>query len=209
VRASLCLLVLLVTLPATAAEPAPDAKELYRRATAQYNIGHFKEAAEEYERVFEMHPDPVLLYNIAQAYRLAGGLEEKALFFYKSFLQRAPKAPNRAEVVGRIQDLEKVIEDRKLHPKPAEPVPMATPKPAEPKPAVAPAPASQPAVVTTRTERPTPIYKKWWLWTIVGGVVVAGVVVGVAVGVTSQAPEFIPNLPDGGPGSANGLTVRF
>jgi tetratricopeptide (TPR) repeat protein len=208
VRPTFCLLLSLVTLPALAAEPAPDAKELYRRATAQYNIGHFKEAAEEYERVFEMHPDPVLLYNIAQAYRLAGGLEEKALFFYKSFLQRAPKAPNRAEVVGRIQDLEKVLEDRKLHPKPAEPVPMATPKPAETRPAPAP-PVVQPAQLSGKSERPTPVYKKWWLWTIVGGVVVAGVVVGVAVGVTSQPPEFVATIPEGGPGSANGLTVTF
>jgi hypothetical protein len=34
--------------------------------------------------------------------------------------------------------------------------------------------------------------------------------VGTAVGVTqSQPPEFIANIPEGGPGSQAGLTVRF
>lgn len=39
-----------------------------------------------------------------------------------------------------------------------------------------------------------PLYKKWWLWTIVGGVVVAGVVVGVAVGVTQKGPSGPPAI---------------
>jgi hypothetical protein len=57
-------------------------------------------------------------------------------------------------------------------------------------------------------EHRTPVYKKWWLWTIVGGVVVAAVVVGVAVGVATQ-PGFNPSLPDTGPGVRSGLMVRF
>ena len=39
----------------------------------------------------------------------------------------------------------------------------------------------------------TPLYKKWWLWTAVGGGVLAIVVIGVAAGVAGRNP----GLPDG------------
>jgi uncharacterized protein (DUF983 family) len=44
----------------------------------------------------------------------------------------------------------------------------------------------------------TPVYKKWWLWTIVG-VVVVGVVVPVAV--VFGGPAWT-NVPNQGPGAA-------
>ncbi len=66
----------------------------------------------------------------------------------------------------------------KPEPKPA---PVAVVKP-EPKPA--PVLVASPAPSTSRFSS-TPIYKKWWLWTIVGVVVVGGAVgAGVAVGVS-------------------------
>ncbi len=37
----------------------------------------------------------------------------------------------------------------------------------------------------------TPVYKKWWLWTIVG-VVVAGGAVGLGVGLTQRQPAPTP-----------------
>ena len=48
--------------------------------------------------------------------------------------------------------------------------------------------------VPAASDRPTPVYKKWWLWTIVGGVVVAGVVVGVTVAVLNSGDDFHPSL---------------
>jgi hypothetical protein len=50
-----------------------------------------------------------------------------------------------------------------------------------------------------------PVWKKWWFWTIIGGVVVVGVVVAVAV-VATQAPTFNSTLPETGPG-ARALTA--
>ena len=41
-----------------------------------------------------------------------------------------------------------------------------------------------------------PIYKKWWLWTAVGGVVVVAVVVGVAVGASQNSAAGL-QLPGG------------
>ncbi len=54
----------------------------------------------------------------------------------------------------------------------------------------------------------TPVYKKWWLWTIVGAVVVAAVVVPVAV---IEGSSDWANLPPQGPGApaTAGLKVRW
>ena len=49
-----------------------------------------------------------------------------------------------------------------------------------------------------------PIYKKWWLWTAAGAVVVVAVVVGVSVGVASNShPDFKPTGPEIGPGATS------
>ena len=50
---------------------------------------------------------------------------------------------------------------------------------------------------TSRKDTKQPLYKRWWLWTAVGGVVVAGAVVG-AVLATSLRPTdpFSGQVPD-------------
>src|SRR5207253_5437541 len=41
-------------------------------------------------------------------------------------------------------------------------------------------------VEVERKEKPTPVYKRWWLWTAVGAVVAAGAITGGVLG--SQTP---------------------
>jgi hypothetical protein len=99
--------------------------------------------------------------------------------------------------------------------------PTPTPEPATQPRAAEPAPPpseTPPAATTTETQAPPasasnetpsssekPVWKKWWFWTIIGGVVVVGVVVAVAV-VATQAPSFGANLPETGP-AAHALTA--
>jgi hypothetical protein len=57
----------------------------------------------------------------------------------------------------------------------------------------------------TRVDKP--VYKKWWLWTIVGGVAV-GAALGVGLGLgLSNGPQFDADLGTVGPGAA--LTVGY
>jgi hypothetical protein len=50
-------------------------------------------------------------------------------------------------------------------------------------------------VATAPPPRKTPVYKKWWLWTAVGGVVVVGVAVGLGVGLSgSSGPATFPRV---------------
>jgi hypothetical protein len=72
----------------------------------------------------------------------------------------------------------------------------------QPKPAPLPLPAgAQPSsrrAAVAGSPRPTPLYRRWWLWTAVGAVTV-GTAVGLAVGLS--APHgFSSTLPDFGPG---------
>jgi tetratricopeptide (TPR) repeat protein len=103
---------LLVAAPAWSAGGEDDivsAKEHFRRGSKLFDLGRFEEAAKEYEAAYEAKDDPVLLYNIAQAHRLAKHTD-RALFFYKTYLRKVPNARNRAEVQVRITELEALLE---------------------------------------------------------------------------------------------------
>src|SRR6184192_3593733 len=89
-------LVLAVTGVASA-DDRLSAKEHFQKGTKYFDLGRFDEAIKEYEAAYEVKDEPVLLYNIAQAHRLAGHTRD-AVYFYKSYLRRVPKASNRDEV---------------------------------------------------------------------------------------------------------------
>jgi hypothetical protein len=82
------------------------------------------------------------------------------------------------------------------------PAPLPSPEPfALRPPSPAPVAAAPSPLSPAATAKRTPVYKRWWPWTLLG-VVVAGAAVGVAVGVTlAPAPKFNANLGTIGPGS--------
>jgi tetratricopeptide (TPR) repeat protein len=131
-----------------------EAKEVNDKATRLYEVGKYGEAIEEYQKVYLLVDDPVLLYNIAQSYRLWGKPEDSARF-YRNYLRRAPNAPNRADVEKKIVDQEKLAEERRRSPvTPTQPVAtppaevVAPPPPPPPTtPITTPPPVEQPAVV--------------------------------------------------------------
>lgn len=94
---------------------AAAAKKHYEEGTKAFNLGEYPRAITEFKATYNAKPDPLLLYNIAQSYRLQGDAAQ-ALFFYKSFLRNMPNAANRKEVEGRIKALDKQIADQKKDP---------------------------------------------------------------------------------------------
>jgi tetratricopeptide (TPR) repeat protein len=167
--------------PRARADEHGDARAHYDRATAAYALGHFADAAAEFEQAFTLKPDPAILYNAAQATRLAGR-RERALELYRSYLRvygrRAEHAP---DVEWHIAELEKQMA-ADAHDGGAEPPSAA---PAAPPPAPPPAVGAAPA--TTLTERATPdasarpVYRRWWFWAGAGAVVLGAVVAGIAL----------------------------
>jgi Tetratricopeptide repeat len=82
------------------------AREHYRRATKAYEIGQYDEAIREFGEAYKIKDDPSILYNLAQAHRLAGHREE-ALRTFRMFLLKVPDTPHRADAEARIAELQK------------------------------------------------------------------------------------------------------
>ena len=122
----LVVLGLLGPVPAPArADDAQRAKELFQEGTRYFDLGHFDKAIDAWQSGYRQKADPVFLYNIAQAYRLAGDAN-KAIFFYRGYLRNSPKAHNRPEVEVKIQQLQKQLADEpqgKAGPRAAGPTP--------------------------------------------------------------------------------------
>jgi Tetratricopeptide repeat len=164
----------------------------YDRATRAYDLGKYQEAVDEYQKVYEIDGDPVMLYNIAQAYRL-NEQPQDAIHFYRRYLQRAPEARNREDVERKIAGQEKVIDEKRKAAAAVQPPPVPTPPPS-PKPrmepvATPPAPPPPPPVVTIPTPQPQPegssTTRKVVGWSMIG-VGVAADVVAIIEGVRAK-----------------------
>src|SRR6185369_2327988 len=83
--------------PPPAQNPEAEARQHYRSGLAHYDLGEYQAALEEFKDAYRAVQDPPFLFNIAQCHRKLGQSAE-ALTFYRSYLRRAPDAPNRAEV---------------------------------------------------------------------------------------------------------------
>jgi len=166
----------------------------YDRATRAYDLGKYPEAVDEYQKVYEIDGDPVMLYNIAHAYRL-NDQPQDAIHFYRRYLQRSPEARNRDDVERKIAAQEKVIEDKRKAaaavqpPLPVTPVqPKTQPKPVQTfLPPPPPPPPSPPPVVPAPVAEPEPPSNTQRIigWSMVG-VGVAADVVAIIEGVRAK-----------------------
>jgi tetratricopeptide (TPR) repeat protein len=93
---------------ARAADDTSQAREHFEKGKAYMDLGKYGEAAAEYEAAYAAKPDPALLLNLAQAYRQAGNAD-KALRFYRKYLEKVPKTPYRADIEEKIAALEKQV----------------------------------------------------------------------------------------------------
>src|SRR5512142_2386121 len=84
-------------LPTPTAEARAVAREHYEKAVSHFNANEYPAAAAEFLAVYKAVPQPALLYNAAQAYRL-GGDGPKALESYRAFLKAAPDAKQKGDV---------------------------------------------------------------------------------------------------------------
>jgi len=98
---------------AHADEEADQARAFHEKAKAAFALSHYGQAAEFFEKAFELKSDPALLYNAAQSHRLAGN-KERALTLYQNYLHVYGRDDRRAQIESRIDELKRSIErDRK------------------------------------------------------------------------------------------------
>jgi tetratricopeptide (TPR) repeat protein len=198
--------VLILAVPARGQSPAErEAREHYAAGQKLFDQARYSDALTEFQQSYALSKYPALIYKIALCQDQLGRTNE-ALESYEAYLKADPESSRRAGVEERISKL------RASLPQAAPPAgaeqrapggtspPRAVEQPAEqPAPSTGPGSPAQSISSTKPAPQPTPVYKKWWLWTIVG-VVAVGAAVGIGVGVTlSQQSTFSPTLPPIGP----------
>lgn len=114
---ALCLLITLCSVDNARAElledepaPAPlveykDAELHAKLASALYKAGNYLEAATELNVAYTLAPQPVYLFNIAQAYRKALRAQA-AKIMYERFLEMAPNHALAVEARGYMIDMD-------------------------------------------------------------------------------------------------------
>jgi tetratricopeptide (TPR) repeat protein len=83
-----------------------QAKALFDKAEAHYQLGHFREALADYEAAFHLRRKAALLFNIAQCHRQLEQFKEAATT-YRSFLRLAPENPKSEtarELLAKVEE---------------------------------------------------------------------------------------------------------
>lgn len=186
------------------------------RGSKLYDQGHYDEAIAELKAGYAIDPRPDFFYALGQAERKRGNCKA-AIGWYQRYVDSGPSAQR---TVATLVQIDRCKQEMASAPPGTTAPPQQQPQHVEPPPAVVePQPSAPPATATTEpaaaaapardaTPRPpTPIYKRWWLWTAVAVVVVGGVGAGVAVALT-QRSTFSSTLPDLTWGTS-ALGVRF
>ena len=138
------------------AAAGPGAAELYRLGVEAYDRQEYARAAELFARCHARSGDPSLLFNIAQAERLAGDCAAAATH-YRRFLAEVPAASNRADAEAKLADMERCVARRASAPSPP-PAP----------------PPSAPLALTSSGDRDEPGGSSIGLWVAGGGGLVLG-----------------------------------
>jgi tetratricopeptide (TPR) repeat protein len=158
-------------------DPTNEARRLYAEGKTEYAQGRFDAAIALFERAYALSEAPGLLFNLAQAHRLAGDDHcPQAYALYKSYLAAAPAADNRLEVEERIAEL-RVCPSRPTEAPAASPAP--TPSEAAPEPAVPAPPAPREMLAPSPTPRaPTATNRRRLRAAVVTGLGVALMIAG-------------------------------
>ncbi len=167
-----------------AAEPAaaPDSRDVAARDL--FRTGRYAEALSIYVQLYTETHHPTYLRNIGrcrQMMRQPG----PAIDSFRSYLRQARDlAPSeRAEIEGYIAEMQRL--EASAAPAPA----LSTTPPSEAAPGqpptwapVAPTTGDATAAPAAHEGDASPLTHKWWFWTGIGALVIAGVIVAVAAG---------------------------
>lgn len=177
----MCGLVIVLGAQSAYAQDFDAAAKHFASAQEAFAREHFKTAAVEFQRAYDITKDPILLFNIGESWQKAGD-GKKAVQAYKDYIRLQPVAQDKDQVAKRIKAIEakryRLVDQSAPgdvppaeiaqaptpppapEPAPAPPAPAPEPAPAAPAPAaapVAPAPEPPPQEPTTPSDpEPTP-----------------------------------------------------
>jgi tetratricopeptide (TPR) repeat protein len=98
--------VIAVAAPAAWGQSDVDAaRASAERGRREYNLGHWQQSIEAFEKAYQVTGDAALLFNLGQAHRQIGHVGE-ALRLYRAYLRDKPDAPNREVAERQLKELE-------------------------------------------------------------------------------------------------------
>jgi len=84
---------------------APTAETLFNQGQAAYDHGDYTLAIDRWEEAYRLSKEPALLFNVAQAHRLANDCEQ-SLSSYKQFIALDPTSEQRPLADELVRELE-------------------------------------------------------------------------------------------------------
>jgi tetratricopeptide (TPR) repeat protein len=182
-----------VALAATfAAAPAVavDAREMKGRE--EFAAGRYQEALDIFAKLYAETLHPIYLRNVGRCYQNLGD-PDRAITSFREYLRKHKTiGPHeRSEVEGFIAEMEELKKQRAAAvATPAPPPPSAastiTPLVVAPQPSTGAAPEALVTIPSEPSSEPSsPVYTRWWFWTIV-----ATVAVGAGLGVAAATGAF-------------------
>lgn len=125
-------LVLALTSSAAADSATDKARSHFKQGKAFQDQGAYERAAEEYKLAYEADKRPEMLFNIAQAYRLAK-LKERAIFFFKHYLELQPNGAGADEARKHVATLTKELDEENAAKQAPPPTVLPPPQGPEPR----------------------------------------------------------------------------
>lgn len=162
-----------------ACEQSVECTSHLSRANQLYDQNVLPAALSEFQAAYVLQPYPLLLYNIARIHHKQNHYSD-AIAYYQRYLESAhPDREARArQLLAEAKQERYVLEE------------MPEPPPAPCTPELG--PVAKPAVIA-RPE-PTPVYKRWWFWSVIG-VAAAGAAVAAGVGAYASGGPDVSGLP--------------
>lgn len=162
-------------------------RNLYYKALKEYDEGRYVEALAGFQSAYSRRQMPWLLLNIGRSLQRLGRPQE-AISNYERYLKAEPNIdePTREKVNKYIEQTKALLDS---------PTPTPTQPSPEPQTVTPPVPTPTASMsVPLAVEQKTPVYKKWWFWTIIGAGVAVGVGAGVGIAVGSRKAPPTPFL---------------
>jgi tetratricopeptide (TPR) repeat protein len=100
------------TVAAQGDEAKAEARALHDRGLEHYAAGRYTEAIDSYRRAYERVPAPGILFNLAQAHRLAGHCD-RALELYEQYVRERPQAANAPVAREHAAAMRRCLEKRR------------------------------------------------------------------------------------------------
>jgi tetratricopeptide (TPR) repeat protein len=146
------------------------AREKFDEGRRQFAAADYPGALQLFKESYQLAPHPDLLFNIGRCQEQMGHYRE-ALDAYQRYLA---VNPGDDEAQRHAAEMRARASEEPPPPPPVEPSPSPTPSPL----------VSQPPL-----PRALPVYKRWWLWTVVVGVAGVALGVGLGVGLSGADPQ--------------------